>query len=110
LETPIIGAASPDEGLAAGKMMWPHGFQLRHIALDPGVESKKHSRSEEEVILVQKGSLTVCFDEGDAELVAGDVLTVPIGKPRIFCNKSAELVEAYIVRGGDHPAPPLLLD
>jgi quercetin dioxygenase-like cupin family protein len=110
LESPIIGAASPKEGLAAGKMMWPHGFQLRHIALDPGVESKKHSRSEEEVILVQEGSLTVCFDEGDAELVAGDVLTVPIGKPRIFCNRSAELVEAYIVRGGDHPAPPLLLD
>jgi quercetin dioxygenase-like cupin family protein len=109
-ECPIIGAASPDEHLDAGKMAWPHGFHVRHVAMDPGVESKRHSRSEEEVILVHEGGLTVCFEEGDVELVAGDVLTVPVGKTRAFCNATNELVEAYIVRGGDHPAPPQILD
>ena len=109
-ECPIIGAASPDEGLIAGKMMWPHGFHVRHLAMDPGVESKQHSRSEEEVIFVHDGRLSVRFEEGDVELVTGDVLTVPIGKPRVFCNTTNEMLEAYIVRGGDHPAPPQFLD
>ena len=109
-ECPIIGAASPGEGLAAGKMMWPHGFHVRHIAMDLGIESKQHSRSEEEVIFVHNGRLTVRFEEGDIELVAGDVLTVPIGKTRAFCNTTNELVESYVVRGGDHPAPPQFLD
>jgi mannose-6-phosphate isomerase-like protein (cupin superfamily) len=108
-ESPVIGAASPEEGLAAGKMMWPHGFHVRHVAIDPGVDSKHHARKEEEVIFVHEGTLTVCFEEGNVELVAGDVLTVPIDKPRAFCNRSNELVEVYIVRGGDHPSPPQLL-
>lgn len=105
-ESPIIGAASPDEGLAAGKMMWPHGFHVRHLAMEPGVESKQHSRINEEVIFVHDGRLIVRFEEGNIALGAGDVLTVPIGKMRSFCNTSNNLVEAYIVRGGDHPAPP----
>jgi mannose-6-phosphate isomerase-like protein (cupin superfamily) len=109
-EFPIIGTESPEEGLAAGKMMWPHGFHLRHLAMDPGVESKQHSRIEEEVILVQDGCLTVRFEEGDIELVAGDVLTVPVGKMRAFCNTTNELVESYVVRGGDNPAPPQIQD
>lgn len=109
-ESPIIGAASPEEGLTAGKMMWAHGFHVRHIAVDPGVESKQHSRSEEEVIFVHAGNLTVCFEEGNVELVPGDVLTVPIGKPRAYRNENSEIVEAYVVRGGDHPSAPNLLD
>jgi mannose-6-phosphate isomerase-like protein (cupin superfamily) len=109
-ECPIIGAASPGEGLAAGKMMWPHGFHVRHLAIDPGVESKRHSRIEEEVIFIHDGRLTIRFEEGDVELVTGDVLTVPIGKARAFCNATNELVEVYVVRGGDHPAPPQILD
>ena len=109
-ESAIIGAASPEEGLTAGKMMWPHGFHVRHIAVDPGVVSKQHSRSEEEVILVHAGHLTVCFEEGNVELVAGDVLTVPIGKQRAYRNENSETVEAYVVRGGDHPSAPQLLD
>lgn len=109
-ECPIIGAPSPEEGLTAGKMTWPHGFQVRHIAVDPGFASKQHARSEEEVVFVHKGSLTACFKEGDVDLVAGDVLTVPIGKQRAFCNRKTELAEAYIVRGGDHPSPPQLPD
>ena len=109
-ECPIIGPASPDEGLGAGKMMWPHGFHVRHIAIAPGAESHPHTRAEEEVILIQNGELTVRFDEGEVNLLPGDVLTVPVGKSRAFSNNSSELTEAYVVRGGDHPSAPKLID
>lgn len=107
-EYPIIGAACKDQGIAAGKMDWPHGFQLRHISVDSGVSTRKHSRAEEEVIFVQSGLLTVSLPDGDIEMSSGDVLTVPIDKPRSFANNGTEVAEAYVVRGGDHPAPPQL--
>lgn len=109
-ECPIIGAASPEEGLGAGKMAWPHGFHVRHIAVEPGLTSKRHARDEEEVLLVQSGTLTVSFDEGVTDLVAGDVLTVPVGKARTYSNSGDELAEIYVVRGGDHPAPARIID
>lgn len=109
-ECPIIGATSPDEGLGEGKMNWPHGFQLRHVAVDPGAVTKRHARREEEVIFIHSGELTLHFDEGKVTLLPGDVFTVPIDKARIFSNDSSELAEAYIVRGGDHPSPPIIID
>jgi mannose-6-phosphate isomerase-like protein (cupin superfamily) len=107
-EFPIIGAASPEEGLGAGKMAWPHGFHLRHIAVGPGAVSEKHERAEEEVLFIHDGVLTVHFDEGDVNLETGDVLTVPLGKSRAFSNTSTKLVEVYVVRGGDSPQRPQL--
>lgn len=104
-EFPIIGAESPDEGLVAGQMNWPHGFHLRHITVDPGAATHWHSRAEEEVILMHKGQLTVATAAGDLEIVPGDVLTMPVGAARRFLNHGDEPVEAYVVRGGDHPRP-----
>ena len=109
-ECPIIGASSPEEDLKAGKMAWPHGFQVRYVAVDPGTHSRRHSRDEEEVILIQQGQLTLHFDEGDVDIGTGDVFTVPVGKARAFSNNSGELTEAYVVRGDDHPAPPQILE
>ncbi len=109
-EYPIIGAASPEEHLAAGKMEWPHGFQLRHIAVDPGVSTKQHAREEEEVILMQAGQLRVKLADGDVQLGPGDVFTIPVGTTRAFANFGDEIADAYIVRGGDHPRPPRLID
>ena len=107
-EFPIIGQASSAETLAAGRMAWRHGFHLRYVTLDPDVATKMHVRHEEEVILMYKGRLTVAFDGGEVELVPGDVLTVPIDMPRSFSNSGNEIVEAYVVRGGDEPRPPSL--
>jgi mannose-6-phosphate isomerase-like protein (cupin superfamily) len=109
-EYPIIGAASAGEHLDAGQMAWPHGFHLRHIAVDPGTSTKQHAREEEEVILVQDGQLTVHLTDGDVTIGPGDVFTIPIGMPRAFSNQGSELTEAYIVRGGDNPQPPRLID
>ena len=102
-EAPIIGAASPDEGLQAGRMAWPHGFHLRLVTVEPGVSSRRHARAEEEAILMHKGKLTVDIADGSVDLEPGDVFTVPIGATRRFANRGDKLVEAYVVRGGDHP-------
>jgi mannose-6-phosphate isomerase-like protein (cupin superfamily) len=109
-EYPIIGAASPGEHLGAGKMTCPHGFQVRHIAIDPGISTKRHIRSEEEVILMQDGELTVHLADGDVQIRAGDVFTIPVDVPRAFANEGDAIVEAYVVRGGDHPEPPRVID
>ena len=107
-EFPIIGAASADEGLAAGKMDWNHGFHVRYVAMDPGSETPRHTRHEEEVFMLQSGSLRVSLAEGEVDLGPGDVLTVPVGATRSFNNLGDTLAEAYVVRGGDHPKPPSL--
>lgn len=104
-EFPIIGAANEAEGISAGKMDWPHGFHLRHVCVDPGLETKPHRRHEEEVILMQSGVLSVEVGEGRVDLAAGDVLTIPIDSPRKFLNNGTEPAEAYFVRGGDQPRP-----
>lgn len=102
-EFPIIGSASPAEGLAAGQMDWPHGFHLRHITVDPEALTQQHVRHEEEVIMMHKGRLTVLLPDGEVEIVPGDVFTLPIDMPRSFGNRGAEPAEAYVVRGGDLP-------
>mgnify|MGYP001827498618 CR=1 FL=1 len=102
-EVPVIGAASPNEGLGPGKMDWSHGFNVRYQTIDPGVETSSHSRAEEEVIFVHQGTLTVHLPGGDLEVTPGDTLTIPIGMVRSFENRADEVVKAYVVRGGDQP-------
>ncbi|MEM9334350.1 MAG: cupin domain-containing protein [Pseudomonadota bacterium] len=107
-EFPIIGSACSAEGVDAGKMDWPHGFHVRYATLDVGGETPRHTRHEEEVLMLQSGALRVTVDEGDINLGPGDVFTIPIGAPRTFRNFGDSAVEAYVVRGGDHPKPPSL--
>ncbi|MEM8815421.1 MAG: cupin domain-containing protein [Pseudomonadota bacterium] len=108
-ESAVIGSANPDEGIAAGKMHWPHGFHLRHIAAQSGVATRRHRRQEREVILMHRGLLTVEFDKQRVTLGPGDTLTIPIGLPRSFSNESPETAEAWVVRGSDRPKPAALL-
>ncbi len=105
-ECPIIGTESPEEGLGPGRMAWPHGFQLRQIRIEPGSGTDKHVRHEEEVIMMHKGQLTVALPGGETDIGPGDVLTVPIGMQRSFRNEGSDTVEAWVVRGEDHPKPP----
>lgn len=106
----IIGAGSAEEELPAGRMAWPHGFVVRHLAVEPGVTSKRHARREEEVILMHAGELALRFSEGDIVLGPGDVFTTPIGSVKSIANLGSQPAEAYVVRGGDHPAAAQLFD
>lgn len=105
-ERPIIGDKSDAEGLAAGQMDWPHGFHLRQVSIKPGTASDLHQREEEEVIMMHRGQLTLTLAGDSVDLGPGDVITVPVGTARKFENRGADDVEAYVVRGGDEPAPP----
>jgi mannose-6-phosphate isomerase-like protein (cupin superfamily) len=107
-EFAIIGAASPEEGLEAGQMAWPHGFHVRHVTVCPDAETKEHTRAEEEVILMHSGQLSVDIAGCSVDLGPGDVFTIPVGAARSFANRGTEPVEAYVVRGGDHPKAPTL--
>jgi len=103
-ETPIIGSANASEDMTAGKMNWPHGFHVRHVRLDSGASGVTHKRHEEEVIMMQTGSMIIRLADGEVELGAGDVITLPIDMPRSFANTSDAPAEAYVVRGGDQPS------
>ncbi len=109
-EFAIIGAESPQEHLPAGRMAWPHGFHLRYVAVEPGARSKRHRRHEEEVLLMHRGRLIVTLPDGNVELGAGDVFTIPTGMPRSFRNRGTHEAQAYIVRGGDAPHAPEVID
>lgn len=102
-ECPIIGQASPAEGLPAAKLNWSHGFSLRHLAIDPGAATVQHVCSEEQVILLHRGELTIQAPDGELQMGAGDVISFPIGEPRRFANRGTVPVEAYLVHRGDQP-------
>ncbi|MEL7449796.1 MAG: cupin domain-containing protein [Pseudomonadota bacterium] len=109
-EQAIIGSASNDEGLPAGKMAWPHGFHLRRACMAPGDSTDLHVRHEEEVIIVHSGRLSVTLGDVQTEMAAGDTLTVPIAMPRAFGNAGQEAAVAFFVRGGDAPRPATFVD
>ncbi len=105
-EIPIIGAANPEEAIAAGKMTWPHGFHLRCLRMDAGAEIASHHRAEEEVIYMYQGTLLFAWAGGSVSLGRGDVLTLPKLLAHSFRNAGEDTATAYVVRGGDRPAAP----
>ncbi len=105
-ECPIVGAASAAEQMPAGRLAWPHGFQVRALHLQAGARIPRHARLEPEVLLVHEGELQVGWPGGELLLGAGDTLTVPVGLPRHYANRGTAGAEIYVVRGGDAPAAP----
>ncbi|HYC04992.1 MAG TPA: cupin domain-containing protein [Azospirillaceae bacterium] len=105
-EAPIIGPASPAEGLPAGPLSWLHGFHLRRLDLEPGASVRPHRRQEEEVLFVTEGRLRVTLEGGVVEMGPGDTFTVPKGARREFANPGAWRAEMFVTRGGDAPAAP----
>jgi len=103
-EVAVIGPANPAEAIGEGRMVWPHGFHLRRLALDPGAAVPAHRRAEAEVLFVQSGTLTVFSGDDSVTMGAGDTLTMPIGQSRSFETGEGAIV--FAVRGGDAPAAP----
>ncbi len=109
VEAAVITPQATADGFSAGPIAgwWPHGFNLRQLALSPGAEVARHRRAEPEVFFVQQGELHVALDDlGETVLQAGDTLTVPVASVRSFKNASSEDCQLFVVRGADNPQPP----
>ncbi len=103
VEVPLIGAASPAEGLAAGPIDHPHGFHVRRLEFAVDAAVPPHVRDEAEVLFVHAGRLDIRLAGERTTLEPGDTMTVPIGALRAFAAPAAATV--FVVRGGDRPAP-----
>ncbi len=101
-ESPIIGSGR-DDGMPAGKLDWPHGFQLRKLVMQSGAQSDVHVRPQEEVLLMHRGSLTLTVDDCAIDLTPGDVMSIPVGRPRRYRNSGDSACALYIVDGGESP-------
>jgi mannose-6-phosphate isomerase-like protein (cupin superfamily) len=105
-ECPLVGGASPAEGIEAGPLAWPHGFHVRALRLAAGAGIPPHSRDEAEVLLMHRGELRIRWPGGELRLGPGDTFTVPQRLVRHYDAVGSGPVELYVVRGGDRPAAP----
>ena len=101
-ETPIIGTCRED-GMPSGKLDWPHGFQLRKLMMQPGAQTVLHSRPQEEVLMMHRGSLALVVDDNAFHLGPGDVMSIPVDQPRRLRNVGDHPCALYIVDGGESP-------
>ncbi|MDB5506426.1 MAG: cupin [Devosia sp.] len=111
-EAALIGDVDSADGFAAGPIVghWQHGFALRRLKLATGATVPQHSRSEQEVIFVQSGTLEFNWADGALILGAGDTLTVPIGVVHGFRNPASADAIAFIIRGSERPAAPQFVE
>lgn len=107
-EAALIGDVDAADGFKAGPIVghWQHGFALRRLKLETGANVAQHSRSEQEVIFVQSGTLEFIWADGKLILGAGDTLTVPIGLVHGFRNPASADAIAFVIRGAAAPAAP----
>jgi quercetin dioxygenase-like cupin family protein len=108
-EAALVGCASPGEKLNASALNWQHGFVVRALKFKPKARVKAHTRAEEEVIFIHKGSLTLLVDDQTITLQEGDNFTTPIASVRAFENKASEDCIAYVTRRGDIPEVPIFI-
>lgn len=103
-ETPIIGPANPSENVSEAKLSAPHGFHFRKLEFGANSRIPPHSRSEEEVVFVQSGAVTLFWSDKYIELETGDTITVPKGLVRSWWSTGDDVTTVYIVRGGNAPS------
>ena len=102
-EAALLGPGNEAESIPESQLSWPHGFVMRALKMAPGSVIPDHSRQEEEVIFVQKGTLEITVDGKTLEMEEGDTFTTPIGSKRTFSNSGTGNCIVYITRRGDQP-------
>jgi len=102
-ECPIITPRATEDGFPPGPVTgwWPHGFNLRLLRLASGAAIPPHVRGEEEVILMQRGTLAVTVDGEEVVLGAGDTFSTPKGAVRSLRATASDGAVAHVVRGCD---------
>ncbi|MEQ7154684.1 cupin domain-containing protein [Brevundimonas aurifodinae] len=107
-ERVVIGGANPLEAAPAAPLAWRHGFVCRRVRLAPGSTPAPVRRMEPEVIFVQSGDLTIRIEDEQANLSAGDTVTVPVGAARAMASSAG--ADLFVTRGGDAPYPARAMD
>jgi len=102
-ERAIIGVANDNEGIKQAKIGWSHGFHLRDIEMQASAEIKSHRRSEEEVVIVHKGTVAVSCNNSNFTLNEGDMFTAPIDSARSYSNNGDNAVKLWVIRRGNAP-------
>ncbi len=101
-EAAVIGAEGASDGFSSAPIGVPHGFTLRHLALDAGARTPVHARNCAEVLLVHRGRVVWTNGNGESvEMGPGDTFTVPRGMTRRIEALSAS--EIFVVLGGSDP-------
>ena len=103
LEAPLLGLGAV-EGLqdqAKPSLSWAHGFQMRHLQLAPAAQSRPYASDYPEVLVVQRGRVSVVIRDREISLNVGDVLSLEVGATRVVANNSAQPAEIFSIRGGD---------
>ena len=107
-ECGIINLTDTSDGFSAGPITgnWDHGFALRQLRLSPNAKVPACLRHEREVFFVHDGALELSWDTGAIIINTGDTLSVPVGLTHELRNIAQHETIAFVVRGGDNPAPP----
>ena len=99
-EAAVIGGGRIADGFLSAPITRPHGFVLRHLALDAGSQTPTRVRNGTEVLLVHRGRVTWRNDRGDSiELERGDTFTVPRGMARQI--EAIDAAEIFVVQGAN---------
>ena len=109
-EIAVIGVENPGEQIDSGKMDWLHGFQMRRLRIAPGASIPKHLRSDQEVLIVQEGSVEIVTAGVEFELNKGDLFSVPRGAVREYRNAMETPADLIVVRPGDQPVAAQFAD
>ena len=104
-EANLVGGSNAGEAIKSSKLGKPHGFVIRALKFKPDSHIPAHTRSEEEVIFVHQGELTVQVGSETVTLGEGDNFTTPIGAQRTFTNSGKRDCIAYVTRRGNAPQP-----
>ena len=110
LEAPVLGPQNSAENIDAAKVDDRHGFHFRKIVFEGKGRIPAHSRTEEEVLFVQDGAVTLFWGDKFIELRKGDTITVPKGLVRSWWSTDDAGATVFVVRGGDAPAAPKWID
>ena len=97
-EAAVIGVGGAVDGFLSAPITRPHGFSLRHLALDAGSRTQMRVRNGTEVLLVHRGRVTWRNDRGESvELEPADTFTVPRGMARQI--EAVDAAEVFVVHG-----------
>ncbi len=105
-ETHLLGTST--EASSTPPLAWAHGFQLSHLQIEAGASTSTYSQAQEEVLMIQSGSVSIEIAGQAILLNPGDVFTSPIGSTRCIHNAGAQTCDMYVVHGGENPTRSIL--